>query len=90
MKNKFQISNAVKESKYYKLLIHFIFVHLIVLNICSSVYAQDSSTIVRAGLRSSTYGINPFPDTTWWYNVTSDMAARYPGPLLQLYGFWDT
>jgi hypothetical protein len=35
--------------------------------------------LVRAGLRSSTYGINPFPDTTWWFNAVSDMASRFAG-----------
>jgi hypothetical protein len=32
-----------------------------------------------AGLRSSTYGINPFPDTTWWYNTVNNMASRFSG-----------
>jgi hypothetical protein len=43
------------------------------------LHAQDSTSLLRAGLRSSTYGIYPFPDSTWWFNATSDMAARYPG-----------
>jgi hypothetical protein len=33
----------------------------------------------RAGLRSSVYGFNSFPDTVWWYNATTDMSNRFPG-----------
>ncbi len=44
-----------------------------------SLFAQNRSTIERAGLRSSIYGFNSFPDTTWWLIATSDMAARFTG-----------
>lgn len=33
----------------------------------------------RAGLRSSPYGISPFPSPQWWVDSTLDMASRFPG-----------
>ena len=56
-----------------------IFTLIIFLIIGRNLYAQDTSSIVRAGLRSSVYGFNSFPDTTWWLNASSDMASRFPG-----------
>ena len=41
-----------------------------------NVGAQDTP---RAGLRSSPYGISPFPAPSWWVDSTLDMAARVPG-----------
>lgn len=32
---------------------------------------------LRAGLRSSSYGISPFPTPDWWINSTGSMAARF-------------
>lgn len=32
-----------------------------------------------AGLRSSTYGIKPFPQPDWWVNSTASMASRFEG-----------
>ncbi|MCP4543676.1 MAG: hypothetical protein GY832_41715 [Chloroflexi bacterium] len=32
---------------------------------------------LRAGLRSSSYGISPFPTPEWWLNATSSMASRF-------------
>jgi hypothetical protein len=34
-------------------------------------------TVDRAGLRSSPYGISPFPSANWWVNSTTDMASRF-------------
>jgi len=34
---------------------------------------------LRAGLRSSHYGISPFPNTGWWVDSTGSMAARFDG-----------
>jgi hypothetical protein len=34
---------------------------------------------LRVGLRSSPYGISPFPAADWWVNSTLDMASRFPG-----------
>lgn len=42
-------------------------------------HAQDSQSLVRAGLRSSIYGFDSFPDSSWWFNATTDMASRFPG-----------
>lgn len=33
----------------------------------------------RAGLRASSYGLQPFPQVDWWLNATGDMAARFAG-----------
>ncbi|MFO7447160.1 MAG: T9SS type A sorting domain-containing protein [Ignavibacteriaceae bacterium] len=55
------------------------FVLVIILYMSLTVYAQEAGPVDRAGLRSSTYGIKPFPDTTWWANVTADISSRYPG-----------
>jgi Secretion system C-terminal sorting domain len=55
-----------------------IFTLVIFLIIGKNLYTQDASSIVRAGLRSSVYGFNSFPDTTWWLNASSDMASRFP------------
>ena len=43
-----------------------------------AAYTQSNSP-ARAGLRSSIYGFNSFPDTTWWYNASNDMASRFSG-----------
>lgn len=48
---------------------------LILLFMISFLNAQ--SPIQRAGLRSSAYGISPFPTTEWWKNVTLDMSNRF-------------
>jgi len=37
------------------------------------------TSLERAGFRSSIYGFDPFPDSTWFYNVTADMALRFEG-----------
>jgi hypothetical protein len=34
---------------------------------------------LRAGLRSSPYGISPFPSPPWWTDSTLDMASRFSG-----------
>lgn len=73
------ISPVLTESKTSLIKISLLFICMIFFSGSLKIYAQDTNSVVRAGLRSSTYGINPFPDTTWWYNVTTDMAARYPG-----------
>jgi len=33
--------------------------------------------LVRAGLRSSDYGISPFPSPTWWVNSINSMAGSF-------------
>ncbi|MGD8779760.1 MAG: T9SS type A sorting domain-containing protein [Ignavibacteria bacterium] len=73
------ISLRVKELKRYALFLSLVLSYVMMLNTCSSLYAQESGSIVRAGLRSSVYGFNSFPDTTWWLNATSDMASRFLG-----------
>ena len=40
---------------------------------------QDNNQLLRAGLRSSPYGISPFPSSDWWVASTGSMAARFPG-----------
>jgi hypothetical protein len=39
--------------------------------------AQNLGILQRAGLRSSVYGFDNFPDTTWWLNSTKDMALKF-------------
>ena len=56
-----------------------IFTLIIFLLISRNIFAQDTNAVERAGLRSSVYGFNSFPDTTWWLNASSDMAARFYG-----------
>jgi hypothetical protein len=34
---------------------------------------------LRTGLRSSPYGISPFPASDWWVDSTLGMASRFPG-----------
>ena len=34
---------------------------------------------LRAGLRSSDYGLNPWPSANWWVDSISSMAGRFPG-----------
>lgn len=70
MKKKFVL---VTKGLFYTFLTFFCF--------SSYVNAQDSSLLVRAGLRSSTYGFGSgnFPDSSWWFNATNDMAARFSG-----------
>jgi hypothetical protein len=36
---------------------------------------------LRAGLRSSDYGISPWPSPTWWVASITSMAGRFPGAL---------
>jgi len=55
------------------------FAALIIQSSQKTCYAQEQSSLERAGLRSSIYGINPFPNSTWWFNASSDMAARFSG-----------
>lgn len=44
-----------------------------------SINSYAQTKIERAGLRSSTYGINPFPNSTWWFNASKDMSLRFEG-----------
>jgi len=41
--------------------------------------SQENKQPLHAGLRSSSYGISPFPSPNWWVASTSSMAARFPG-----------
>jgi hypothetical protein len=34
---------------------------------------------LRTGLRSSPYGIDPFPDSSWWTRSIASMSGRFPG-----------
>ena len=34
---------------------------------------------LRTGLRSSPYGIDPFPDSSWWTSSIASMNGRFPG-----------
>ncbi len=38
-----------------------------------------SAAVTWAGLRSSHYGIRPFPSTKGWVEAMKDMASRFPG-----------
>lgn len=78
MRNKLPISPAEK-SKHNKLIICSLFIFITILSINQTLYARNNGSIVRAGLRSSTYGFSSFPDTTWWFNATTDMASRFSG-----------
>ena len=66
-----------RNKRYYSAAV--IFVLIVLLGIGKNSFAQGISTVERAGLRSSVYGFNSFPDTTWWLNATSDMASRFAG-----------
>ena len=79
MNNKLPVFSRIKEFKSFLLFKELGLLLIILLNTCSMLYAQESSSFLRAGLRSSVYGFNSFPDTTWWFNATSDMASRFPG-----------
>lgn len=66
----------MRETKYYKIYTA-VFTIAFFLHFSVECFAQNSHQNLNAGLRSSVYGINPFPDTTWWYNVASDMAGKF-------------
>ncbi len=38
---------------------------------------NQTSSLQRAGLRSSSYGFSSFPDSAWWNNAPKDMAANF-------------
>ncbi|MEA2008435.1 MAG: hypothetical protein U9O54_04900, partial [Chloroflexota bacterium] len=38
---------------------------------------ETSTSPLRTGLRSSSYGISPFPAPEWWINSTASMAAPF-------------
>ncbi len=59
--------------------VKLIFIVIFVLIIGENLFAQGSNKVERAGLRSSVYGFNSFPDTSWWFNAASDMALCFPG-----------
>jgi hypothetical protein len=40
--------------------------------------AVAQSSLPRAGLRASNYGISPFPPPSWWIASSQDMASRFP------------
>jgi len=42
-----------------------------------NIFSQELPSLVRAGLRSSTYGFSSFPDSAWWYNAPADMASNF-------------
>ena len=73
-----QIFTIIKKNKRLYLSAKIIFI-LVLLLIGKNFFAQERNTIARAGLRSSIYGFNSFPDATWWLNTASDMASRFPG-----------
>ncbi len=66
-------------TKYHLLKLIIIYISIQLILSLPVVKAQGSSSIIRAGLRSSSYGINPFPESGWWVNVTNDMASRFIG-----------
>lgn len=47
--------------------------------LCLTTASVQAQTTLRAGLRSSPYGISPFPQPTWWVNSSTDMASRFSG-----------
>ncbi len=49
----------------------------VVLVVNQNIFGQDTTAIVRAGLRSSSYGFSSFPDSSWWFNATTDMASNF-------------
>ena len=40
---------------------------------------SPASDPLRAGLRASSYGISPFPNSDWWADSTGSMASRFDG-----------
>jgi hypothetical protein len=41
--------------------------------------APSTSTALRAGLRASHYGIQPFPAPSWWVSSVKSMSSRFSG-----------
>jgi hypothetical protein len=46
---------------------------------CFPLDESTASPTLRAGLRSSSYGISPFPPPDWWLDSSRSMAARFDG-----------
>ena len=78
MKSKLQFSPAHNVFNSISFFIALAVCCVMTIGANTTLFAQNSS-IVRAGLRSSVYGFNSFPDTTWWFNATGDMASRFSG-----------
>jgi hypothetical protein len=43
------------------------------------VSCAKKTPALRAGLRASSYGIRPFPDSEWWTESSLSMASRFEG-----------
>ena len=72
------MKKALIMKKYFTVLVMIlVLTSSIVLNLNRDINAKETQELVRAGIRSSTYGISPFPDSTWWVNATTDMASRF-------------
>ena len=50
---------------------------LLILPLLLSACTPPPEPSLRAGLRSSSYGISPFPNPDWWLNATSSMADPF-------------
>jgi hypothetical protein len=50
-----------------------------ILAACFPLNELTPSSNLRAGLRSSSYGISPFPPPDWWLDSSRSMAARFDG-----------
>ena len=54
-----------------------VLVLLLAIGSTSLASAGKPGPALRAGLRSSDYGISPFPAPTWWVNSIKSMASRF-------------
>ena len=45
--------------------------------VAATAIPTEQAPPLRAGLRSSSYGISPFPSPEWWLNSTTSMAAPF-------------
>ncbi len=70
-----------EDDEMYKNLLRLIVVTFLVLLLAigstSLASAGKPEQTLRAGLRSSDYGISPFPSPTWWVNSIKSMASRF-------------
>jgi len=64
--------------KYVGITVCLLFVGALGISFTSTTGAQ-ASTVIYAGVRSSSYGISPFPSPEEWENYIKTMASYWPG-----------
>jgi len=64
--------------KYVGITVCLLFVGALGIGFTSTTEAQ-ASTVIYAGVRSSSYGISPFPTPEEWENYIKTMASYWPG-----------